>query len=244
MKLFRLPSLLLLLLLLAAQQATCSSSSFNSSRPHRGRVLALLPHPSQRFSRFSHLFSSIEARGYEVVARSADDPGLRLREWDSWLWDKVVVIPEEKGKEVFSCGSGAWRRERERKRRRGLMGKRDRFFRQSNAFAERGGGNLDLFLAFDQRPTSPRSPRRAAFLSQLFSREPSSAPPSLKILSREKQKTSKKKTSAAPSTPVPSSSSSPRAETSSSRSRPRPPRTSAPSPRPWVRTRSPRGAPS
>ena len=100
MKFFRLPSplpLLLLLLLLAAQQATCSS--FNASRSHhRGRVLALLPHPSQRFSRFSHLFSSIEGRGYEVVAKSADDPGLRLREWDQWLWDKVVVIPEEKGK--------------------------------------------------------------------------------------------------------------------------------------------------
>lgn len=90
--------LLSLLLLLAAQHATCLSSSSNSSsRPHRGRVLALLPHPSQRFSRFSRLFSAIEARGYEVVARSADDPGLRLREWDSWLWDKVVVIPEEKG---------------------------------------------------------------------------------------------------------------------------------------------------
>ena len=88
--LFRLPSLLLLLLLLAAQQAVCS---FNSSRSHhRGRVLALLPHPSQRFSRFSHLLSSIEARGYDVVARGADDPGLRLREWDSWLWDKVRLF--------------------------------------------------------------------------------------------------------------------------------------------------------
>lgn len=111
MKLFCLPSLLplLLLLLLAAQRATCLASS-NSSRPQRGRVLALLPHPSQRFSRFSRLLSAIEARGYEVVARSADDPGLRLREWDSWLWDKVVVIPEEKGEEE------AWRRESARER--------------------------------------------------------------------------------------------------------------------------------
>ena len=107
--LFRLPSLLVLLLLVAAQQATCSS--FNSSQSHhRGRVLALLPHPSQRFSRFSHLFASIEARGYEVVAKSADDPALRLREWDSWLWEKVVVIPEEKGEEDQR------REERERKR--------------------------------------------------------------------------------------------------------------------------------
>lgn len=32
------------------------------------------------------------------MARSADDPRLRLREWDTWLWEKVVVIPEEKGK--------------------------------------------------------------------------------------------------------------------------------------------------
>ena len=124
MKLSRLPSslplsVLLLLLLAAQQQATC----FNSSRPHhRGRVLALLQHPSQRFSRFSRLLSSIEARGYEVVARGADDPALRLREWDSWLWDKVVVIPEEKGERK-------WKREGERERgRRGLMGKRDRFF--------------------------------------------------------------------------------------------------------------------
>ena len=116
--LFRLPSLLLLLLLLAAQQAVCS---FNSSRSHhRGRVLALLPHPSQRFSRFSHLLSSIEARGYEVVARGADDPGLRLREWDSWLWDKVVVIPEEKGEDEVRGGGEREKGEREEKRDEGI----------------------------------------------------------------------------------------------------------------------------
>ena len=103
MKLFppRLSALLLLLLLAAASQ---HASYVSSSASPRGRVLALLPHASQRLSRFSRLLSAIEARGWEVVARSADDPTLRLREWDSWLWDKVVVIPEGKGEEEMGWG--------------------------------------------------------------------------------------------------------------------------------------------
>jgi len=95
------PFLLLALLATAAalQPAACSPlSNVTSASYPRGRVLALLPHASQRFTRYSRLLSSIEARGWEVVARSADDPKLRLREWDTWLWDKIVVIPEEKGK--------------------------------------------------------------------------------------------------------------------------------------------------
>ena len=149
----RLPLLLLLLALAAQQQQRATCSSFNASQSHhpRGRVLALLPHPSQRFSRFSHLFSAIEARGYEVVARSADDPALRLREWDRWLWDKVVVIPEEKGERRVEV-----ERRKEKQKRRRETG-HDRF-QQSNAPLER---NLDLHLDLLVSPVLPSCSPRA-----------------------------------------------------------------------------------
>lgn len=233
--LFRLPSLLLLLLLLAAQQAVCS---FNSSRSHhRGRVLALLPHPSQRFSRFSHLFSSIEARGYDVVARGADDPGLRLREWDSWLWDKVVVIPEEKGEDEVRGGGEREKGEREEKRDEGID-VAIVFSAIECLRRERARGKTSTSSSRWNTSPSPRRHRDARRAASLDLTVDATCP-------RNPRRTKKRKsnqTLAALSTRARSSSSSRRAATSSSRSLPNPRPTSAPWPRPWARTRSRRGA--
>lgn len=246
--LFRLPPLLLLpLLLLAAsyQRASCASNSTSSPR---GRVLALLPHPSQRFSRFSHLFASIEARGWEVVAKSADDPRLRLREWDTWLWDKVVVIPEEKGEDIRAS------RQREERREESRLGAGARSFFLFASTIEclspdaRERETSTSYVrtsrppAPRQRPRTPRMRGAAAARSPIPSHEQADLENATQKKKTHKNKTHQK-TSAAPSTPARCSSSSLRVETSSSHSRPLRPRTSAPWQRPSGPTQSPGGRP-
>jgi oligosaccharyltransferase complex subunit beta len=81
---------LLLLALAAAAPAAFAS---------RGRVLVLTDTPGAWRARFGGLAAALDAWGFSVDARAADDPSLRLREWDEWRYDKLVLIPGSKGGE-------------------------------------------------------------------------------------------------------------------------------------------------
>lgn len=40
----------------------------------------------------SHFLQSLSSRGHQVVVKSAGDKTLRLREWDEWLYDGIVLF--------------------------------------------------------------------------------------------------------------------------------------------------------
>ena len=80
--------------LLLASLATLAAAS--PSTP-RARVLALTEGVGTLHSRYSGLASALESWGFAVDERAVDDPSLRVRVWDDWLYDKLLVIPGGKG---------------------------------------------------------------------------------------------------------------------------------------------------
>lgn len=85
-------SVLLLLTALAAPPATAA--------PPRGRVLALTERPGEFRTRFARLASALDAWGFAVDERAVDDASLRVRHWDEWAYDKMVVVPGGKGEGI------------------------------------------------------------------------------------------------------------------------------------------------
>lgn len=79
--------------LLAASLATLAAASPTP----RARVLALTEGVGTLHSRYSGLASALESWGFAVDERAVDDPTLRVRVWDDWLYDKLLVIPGGKG---------------------------------------------------------------------------------------------------------------------------------------------------
>lgn len=85
------------LLLLALAAAAAAS---------RGRVLVLTETPGAWRARFGGLAASLDAWGFTTDVRAADDASLRLREWDDWLYDKLILIPGGKGGGEGGGGGG------------------------------------------------------------------------------------------------------------------------------------------
>ncbi len=79
------------LFLLLAAALTCRASE--------QKVLVLLDDPLIR-STHSLFFSDLSSRGYEISFKSASDRKLQLKDWDEWLYQKVIVFaPSATGKE-------------------------------------------------------------------------------------------------------------------------------------------------
>ena len=72
--------------------------------PLAALLAAVLLHPvcSQRVlvlvedlglaSSHSHFFQQLSDKGYQLDIKSAEDKSLRLRDWDSWSYDKLVLF--------------------------------------------------------------------------------------------------------------------------------------------------------
>ncbi len=71
------------LLLLLSTAFTCQASS--------QKVLVLLDDLKTR-STHSLYFNDLISRGYEISFKSASDKKLQLKDWDEWLYDKIVLL--------------------------------------------------------------------------------------------------------------------------------------------------------
>lgn len=89
-------------LLALAALATLASAA--PSAP-RARVLALTERVGELRASYSTLAAALDAWGFSVDERAVDDPALRVRVWDDWLYDKLLVVPGGKGEEGGGEGS-------------------------------------------------------------------------------------------------------------------------------------------
>jgi len=55
------------------------------------RVLVLYDDPFVRASHSTY-FADLISRGYEVSIKAASDRSLKLRDWDEWLYDKIIIF--------------------------------------------------------------------------------------------------------------------------------------------------------
>lgn len=75
-------------LLIGLLIATGSSASPESKVR---KVLALFETVAYSSS-YSLYLERIKAQGYQIERRSASDPSLHLREWDTWKYDKLIIF--------------------------------------------------------------------------------------------------------------------------------------------------------
>lgn len=59
------------------------------------QVLVLLDSPSHQKTH-SKFFEDLERRSYSLEFKEIDDRGLRLQEWDEWLYDTLIIIGSSK----------------------------------------------------------------------------------------------------------------------------------------------------
>lgn len=71
------------LLLLLSTAFTCQASS--------EKLLVLVDDLKVR-STHSIYFSDLISRGYEISFKSVNDKKLQLKDWDEWLYDKVILF--------------------------------------------------------------------------------------------------------------------------------------------------------
>ena len=78
--------------------------------PSTGTLLALLQDPADRSTRFGPFFDGLESAGWTLDVRSAKPSGdpVKLRTWDGWAYDGVVVLPGT------TNGEEGWEREQGR----------------------------------------------------------------------------------------------------------------------------------
>lgn len=81
-------------LLALAALATLASAA---PSPPRARVLALTERVGELRASYSTLAAALDSWGFTVDERAVDDPALRVRVWDDWLYDKLLVVPGAKG---------------------------------------------------------------------------------------------------------------------------------------------------
>ena len=55
------------------------------------RVLALLDDTALKSSH-SLFFSSLTSQGYQITYSAANAPGLSIKDWDVYLYDKIIVF--------------------------------------------------------------------------------------------------------------------------------------------------------
>ena len=72
------------LLLLLVSTAVCTHAFSDS-------VLVLVDDP---FIRHTHslYFGDLASRGYSLTFRAAGDKKLQLRDWDQWMYDKIIIF--------------------------------------------------------------------------------------------------------------------------------------------------------
>ena len=66
----------------------CAVLTFQASAQ---KVLVLVDDPLLR-STHSLYFSDLTSRGYDIAFKSASDRKLQLKDWDDWLYDKIVIF--------------------------------------------------------------------------------------------------------------------------------------------------------
>jgi hypothetical protein len=95
------PALLATAALLAGA-AAASSVAAAASAPSRGTILALLADPADRHGRFGPFFDGLASSGWALDVRpasskksgaDAESPPVKLKEWDAWAYEGVVVLP-------------------------------------------------------------------------------------------------------------------------------------------------------
>ena len=74
-------------LCLALSAALALASIASASR----RTLVLLEDVASG-SRYSSYLQTLRQGGYDLDIRAAKDPTLRIRQWDDWLYDKLIIL--------------------------------------------------------------------------------------------------------------------------------------------------------
>ncbi|RWW47854.1 hypothetical protein BHE74_00046123 [Ensete ventricosum] len=90
-KLVRLLLFALPLLLSLTSLLPLPCNAFSADRPTDRRLLVLVDDLAIRSSH-SRFFSSLQARGYDLDFRHADDPGLALRRYGQYLYDGLILF--------------------------------------------------------------------------------------------------------------------------------------------------------
>lgn len=69
------------------------SKAFVGLKPpqSRGKVLVLVEDVAFS-SRYGQYLEQVRGLGYEIETRSATDKDLHLREWDAWLYSKLIIF--------------------------------------------------------------------------------------------------------------------------------------------------------
>ena len=67
------------------------SITLTHAQAHKSSVLVILEN-QQIKSTHSIFFGHLRQLGYQLDYRTADDKKLQLRDWDSWLYDKVICF--------------------------------------------------------------------------------------------------------------------------------------------------------
>lgn len=62
-----------------------------SQGSHSAKVLVLLEDAAIK-NTHSAYFNTLALSGFDLTFRRVDDRNLRLREWDTWLYDKLVLF--------------------------------------------------------------------------------------------------------------------------------------------------------
>ena len=88
--------------LAAACAALLLCSAASESLPEK-KVLVLLEEPSLRASH-SVFFGDLRKQGFNLHIRSAEDKSLRLRDWDDWLYGKLIIFASKL--QGASCRAG------------------------------------------------------------------------------------------------------------------------------------------
>ena len=77
--------------------ATCSQVGATES----SKKALVLFESLENSSSFSQYLDRIKEQGYEIEQRSATDPKLHLREWDTWKYSKLIIFASGIKSEAF-----------------------------------------------------------------------------------------------------------------------------------------------
>lgn len=70
------------------------------------RVLVLLESPGLQTSH-SEFFEGLSGRGYQLDFKQISDSSLRLKDWDDWLYDKLIILAATGGELAARLRAGA-----------------------------------------------------------------------------------------------------------------------------------------
>lgn len=82
---------------LLAAALLCAAAVAAAAAGQQQRVLVLADDPSAIKASHSKFLASLKARGYRGDVKAAGSKALQLKEWDDWLYDKVVIFAGSQG---------------------------------------------------------------------------------------------------------------------------------------------------